>query len=394
MAVVKLNGTAIASLVKVNATAVASIAKINGETFTTGPGDIYDYSITVEIAGGRSATLTDFPVTIFLSASCGTNSHDATAIFDELGANKLKLAVYDQDDDQCYVEIERWDTSNEVAVLHTKIASIPTTGCELTLWYDSTAPDNSSNVGVVGSTPGQNVWNSAYVGVYHFTGTPDTGTGALLDSTSNGLDGNAANMEVGDVATSSAGKLGWEFGGVNEYAVVPDNATQSLVQDFTPELFYDSSNKSTAMEPFNKFSSGNTDGWGFRWATSGYPYIGYKRSNAVYTSYKDETLDQALGEHYFGFHYPGDGTTTTMTLDDADTTTDYTETNNGGGAKDYIDDSGQGLFFGKGNTFHSTTTYYIGKLFECRLSNAERTQEWRQTTYKTLSDNLCAIDPI
>jgi len=346
-----------------------------------------DKSFTISIAGGRSAVLVDFPVTICLKADSGIGDFDATDIFDELGENNLKLAIHDQSATECYVEIERWDTSNEEAILHTKIASRPTTGCDITLTYNSVWSDNASYVGVVGSTPGQNVWNSAYVGVYHFTGTPD-GVGTLIDSTSLGLDGNSANMESTDVATNAAGLVGWVFGGGNEYAAVPDSAAQSLLTNFTPEVVYDSSNKSTTMEPFNKFSSGNTDGWGMTWNSSGWARIGYKKSNTVYTTYTNTTPDTTLGEHYWSFYYPGDGTATDITLDDADVSGDYSEVNNGGGALNGIDDSGQSLFFGRGNTFHGTTTYFIGTLYECRLSNIERSQEWRQTTYKTLFDVL------
>jgi len=121
--------------------------------------------------GDIGSALTDFPITIYLSASSGINSEDVSFIFDELGSNdnRKKIAVTKDDGTtQCYVEIERWDHDNEKAWLHVKVPSISSSvDTGLYLYYDSTKSDNTTYIGDSGERT--EVWNSNYKAVLHLT---------------------------------------------------------------------------------------------------------------------------------------------------------------------------------------------------------------------------------
>ena len=129
------------------------------------------FTITIDHTEIDSA-LTDFPLMVNLSSSSGTGSLDSTAIFDELGSSSLKIKAM-SGATECYIEIETWDSTTEKAVLWVKIPSISSTvDTEIVLSYDSTWSDNSSYVGVTGSTPGKAVWDSNFVAVYHMAQDP------------------------------------------------------------------------------------------------------------------------------------------------------------------------------------------------------------------------------
>ena len=128
------------------------------------------------------ALLSNFPVMIYLSASSGQSNQDLSSIFDELTSddNRKKIAVtIANGQTQCYVEIERWDDTNEKAWLHVKVPSISSSiDTELYIYYDSSEDDNTTYVGDVGSTPGQTVWDSNFKAVYHLGEDPTFSGGA------------------------------------------------------------------------------------------------------------------------------------------------------------------------------------------------------------------------
>jgi hypothetical protein len=70
-------------------------------------------------------TLTNFPLMLRISAASGITDTDITDIFDDLGANSLKIAVTLSDGTtQCYVEIEKWNNVSEDAILWVKVPSV------------------------------------------------------------------------------------------------------------------------------------------------------------------------------------------------------------------------------------------------------------------------------
>jgi len=151
--------------------------------------------------------LTHFGVLIKLGESVGQNSSDVTRVFDELGENYLKIAVTEGDGvSQLYVEVEKWDATNEVAWLWVSKAGweiSSTKDTNLYLYYDASHADNTSYVGLSGSPVAENVWDSSYVLVDHMRDDPDASH--TRDSTSNDNDGEktSANNPL-----EAAGKVG------------------------------------------------------------------------------------------------------------------------------------------------------------------------------------------
>jgi len=138
--------------------------------------------ITVD-SGDIDGALTNFPFLIYISDSSGINNEDITFIFDEVGANSLKIAVTEDDGTtECKVEIERWDLGNEEAWLWVKGPSIVSgSDTDFYLYFDNDHADNGANVGEIGSPVGQSVWDSEYSAVWHMR---DKTTSTIWDSTS------------------------------------------------------------------------------------------------------------------------------------------------------------------------------------------------------------------
>ena len=145
--------------------------------------------------------LSDFPVLIYISDSSGINNEDVTFIFDEVGANSLKIAVTEDDGiTECYVEVEKWDLGNEQAWLHSKIpSSSSSVDTDIYLYYDNEHADNDAYVGITNSVVAENVWDSNFLMVQHQAGAASP----ILDSTGNDIDmtagGNPAYQQVGPI---------------------------------------------------------------------------------------------------------------------------------------------------------------------------------------------------
>ena len=142
--------------------------------------------ITID-ADDIDGDLTDFPILIYLSGSSGIDSDDVTAVFDEVGANSLKIAVTSGCGCECYVEVEEWDNGGEEAWLWVKVPSIDdTVDTILYLYYDNTHADNTDYVGIPNSAVAENVWDNFGL-VSHMLDDPNNAN--IRDSTTNDNDG-------------------------------------------------------------------------------------------------------------------------------------------------------------------------------------------------------------
>ena len=180
------------------------------------------------------SNLTDFPVLVYLSDSSGITNFDTTSIFDELGSNSKKIKIETENQQQCYVEIELWDNSNNKAWLWVKVPSVSsTTDTKLTLYYDASEADNDTYVGVTGDTAAQNVWDEDFVGVWHLSQTP-AGAGSILDSTDYTNNGQSYNMGVSNVVTVGQ-KKGLDFNGTDEHIAFASKTEHQITGDLTIE---------------------------------------------------------------------------------------------------------------------------------------------------------------
>jgi hypothetical protein len=151
--------------------------------------------------------MTDFPALIALSSNSGQTGFDATDVFDELTTasgsyvNRKKIAVtttVSGVETELYIEIDRWDdttsSGNEQAWLWTKVPTIVSgTDTELYLYYDKTHSGNTDHVGDVGDTVSQNVWDSNFNAVFHFSEDSYTGAASEIRNSVSGTDGHAIN---------------------------------------------------------------------------------------------------------------------------------------------------------------------------------------------------------
>lgn len=173
-------------------TDVETVTFTSNILFSQSTGYLAGFSKRIELTIDSSKVdgdLTNFPILIKLSSSSGISDSDLTSIFTELGANSKKIAVTTSNNTQCYVEIERWDNANNLAILWAKIPSVShTANTILYLYYDGSASDNATYVGDTDSEVAENVWDSDYKAVYHFN--VET---SIKDSTSNDYDSSSSD---------------------------------------------------------------------------------------------------------------------------------------------------------------------------------------------------------
>ena len=188
--------------------------------------------VTID-SGDITGNLVNFPVLLHLSTSSGIGPDDITFIFDEVGANSLKIAVTEDDGlTECKVEIERWNATGEEAWLWVKAPSIAyDVNTTLYLYFDNDHADNNANVGVVGSAPGEAVWDADYLVVLHLSDI----SGYFNDSTFNDND----FFEVGNGVSRSIQRIdgGVDLLGTNDYLECVNRGIIDGLDQVTLEAF-------------------------------------------------------------------------------------------------------------------------------------------------------------
>jgi len=184
------------------------------------------------------ATLTDFPVLIHLSDSCGINSFDATAIFEEIGDQYNYSAFEDTDENRLFFEVEYWSSSDVEAFIWVKIPSISAdSDTEIIFWFEKFVDGSEYN------SP-SDVWGSDFVMVQHMN---DETTSTILDSTSNDNDGTkkAANEPI-----EAAGKIGkaQTFDAIDDYVTFGRPATLNVTDNLTLEAIIKTSDIVTQIQ--------------------------------------------------------------------------------------------------------------------------------------------------
>lgn len=336
--------------------------------------------------------LTDFPVSIYLSAASGIGDVDVSAIFDELTSddNRKKIAVTDLDGTtQLPVEIERWDNANERAWLHTKISTIVSgTDTELYIYYDSTKPDNTTYVGDVGSTPAQIVWDSHFKAVYHLGEDPTGGSECIKDSTSNLNHGTPSGMIAGDLVDGKFGKC-LDFDGSDAYVNCQSGSSLDDIALKTVEAIIN-------FDTFGEGNSGrvvqkanvNADGWSF--LVQGTPdnrlYFGQDWNNGTFYSWttQDDTL--AVSTWYgIALSYDKGAAVNNplMYIDGASVTINNPSARLGPCDSDAAND----MWIGARNN-SGPDREFDGRIDEVRISSVIRPAAWIKATFEGLFDNL------
>ena len=186
------------------------------KTVLAKPGWLSDWSkrikIDIDYTNKIGDSVTHFPVTIFLKSGNG----ETTKVFDEVGANKQKIAITKEDGEtQLYAEIEQWDVDNKVAVIHvSKSDWVIDNDTYVYLYYDNTHTDNTDYIGITaGSAPATNVWDSNTVARWEMK---DLTTSSIVDSTINGNNGTKKDANE-PIETDGIIAKAQSFDGVNDY---------------------------------------------------------------------------------------------------------------------------------------------------------------------------------
>jgi len=325
-----------------------------------------------------NSDLTNFPILLYLSASSGINGADVTSIFDEVGANRKKIAVTLADGvTQCYVEVEKWDAVNEKAWLWVKVPSISSTSDTiLYIYYDNTQPDNTDYVGDPGETPAPNVWDEHFVLVTHMKDDPDTSH--VKDSTVNANHGTkkAANEPI-----EADGKIAKaQHHDANDYIDCGADSSLDITSQVTLEAWV---NVDATQADYTNIVGKRTSGGDFAYmlykivdTTRLRPHV--KQSDGTYKSFDSAaSLGTGAWKHVA---MVADGSNLRLYIDG-------TEDGNSPVAYDGTIKSLSTTPVRIGNDLYETLCF-DGYIDECRISNAGRSAAWIKATYETGRDNL------
>jgi hypothetical protein len=128
-------------------------------------------------------------------------------------------------------------TAESRTVLYLPVDVDAASGADITISADGSQDDNSTYVGVTGSTVAQSVYDSNYVAVYHMAQDPSGGAGCILDSTSNENHGTPqGSMTSGDLVDAGAGK-GLDFDGSGESIQASASSSLNNILSLSIDLF-------------------------------------------------------------------------------------------------------------------------------------------------------------
>jgi len=249
-------------------------------------------------------------------------------------------------------------------------------GTDIYYYYDNDHADNTTYIGAIGTTAGENVWDSNFKAVYHMA---DNTTSTILDSTSNDNDGTkkAANEPI-----EATGKVGQcqDFDGIDDDIAIGNIMATTDTFSIEAIIYVD-----TDPGEVNKGIVGHQS-----WSTGkvGFLYNGknvspYGLQADIYGLVPDENFtnktDFALNTWYYVvFTYDKNGDPSEHKIyynGILDKTTNCTTNQTA-----VLDNMDIGDFL--------NGRYFAGKIDNVRISSNVRTAAWLKATYNTLWDSL------
>jgi len=185
-------------------------------------------------SSGITTDQTDFPLKVVLDGTDPLHSD----LFTNLGTNSKRLSI-ESGSTQLPIEIEFYDSVAEKAVYHTKVPTYTgSVNSELILSYDNSQVDNV-NVGDIGDTIAQSVWDSHFINVYHMAQDPSGIAPQILNSVANTNNGTTSgSMTSADLIEMLNGKA-LDFDSVDDYVDFGASATLDAVTAITIEVLID-----------------------------------------------------------------------------------------------------------------------------------------------------------
>ncbi len=159
--------------------------------------------------------------------------------------NRFKVAFTEDDGiTELKAEVDQFESEDDPAFYHVALPAISNTvDTKFYIYYDRAQADNTANVGDIGSTPGQAVWDSNFVSVLHFK----KGLGAaddIKDSTAT-EDLTSSGLTDADVLAALVGE-GVLFGATTDVAASAAIAALQIDGDVSIESIVKRTNVSLA----------------------------------------------------------------------------------------------------------------------------------------------------
>jgi hypothetical protein len=278
---------------------------------------------------------------------------------------------------QVYIEVTYVPPGGE-AWIWAKVPSISSSAdTELYLYYDNNHSNNTNYIGDVGSTPGQNVWDSNYKGVWHLKEDPTTTAPQMKDSTSNNNRGTSAGtMTSGNQVTGQIdGSL--SFDGSNDEITCGNAASLQITAALTIEAWAKTSSTGAIYGIVNKQVDASYNGYQLR-KHSDNRYRFAVGSPATYYATSDVAYTDSNWHYIVGVK----STTNYLFVDGAQQTSTFTNA---------ITDSGAN--FDIGRSYSSYNGYWWnGQIDEVRVSNFARSAAWLRASYESGRDHLVIFE--
>jgi len=331
--------------------------------------------LDIDYTNKIGASVTQFPVTIHLKAANG----DTENIFSEVGANSQKIAITQSDGTtQLYAEVELWDNTNSVAIIHTSLSTWTISAdTSIYLYYDNTQADNTTYIGdTPGSSPASNVWDSNFVMVQHMN---DATTSSVLDSTGNNNDGTKGSANNPLQADGKIGK-GQNFSA--DYITLPNNASLLDNDYITIEqwVYYV---PVSANPRFVAFDHDPNSGYGYvqtMCLDNGYANVAYSEMKISGTGRGCLSANNTIAENaWTNFVMTYDGSYIRHYINGALVTTSSLYS----GTLDPLQPRYE-LVLGRSNGMD----YMSGTMDEIRISNIARSAAWSKASYNSGNDSL------
>lgn len=341
------------------------------------------------------------PVWFLINASNSSPSYpSATVDFDNFQVtsdwayydSSKKIAVTaDDGTTQCPVEIQQWDVQDRKAILWTKVPTVSSgTDTNLYLYYDETKDDNDTYVGIVNSSPAQDVWDSNFKAVWHMNQHPSFGTDAIKNSASASNHGTSAGtMTSSDLVDGKIGKA-IDFDGTDDYlncgsdSSLDDISTITIETIFKPATWGDGAAGRIATKAVNNDDGWNTyiwdteDNFGFQQGWSTTNGVWYTPTNSIILNewyYSAVQYDRSYSTSDKPIIYLN---TVSQTLSTLATPVGSIES-----------DAAQDMVIGSRG---GTDREFYGIIDEVRISDIHRSEAWIKATYYSNWDNLITYD--
>jgi len=333
-----------------------------------------------------TADLSAFPTLLYLSTSSGTGAEDVSFIFDELGANSLKIAVTNSDGTtQNYVEVEQWDNVNEKAWIWAALTLTNGQDNDFYLYYDNMQADNTTYIGDDPNDAASNsVWDANFMMVHHLQGAA---LANLDDSTSLNHDMNAA---TGTPVYNYDSKIGhgiWFDVASSESVSTPDAADLDGFSEATWEYWFNMHSMAASGGRRCQFCKHLTTGDQRSWMITIHNNGGVPRLHMVLSKLGTAALEQAYtwtptNDVWYHILIRWDSVTaTTPVLYIDGVATAWTAS---AACNAAIFGSTDKLNLG----YYNDGSYHDGAFDEARISNLDRGAAYALASYETQRDNF------